>query len=158
MGYRRTETMPTVTTGDPRDPAARALLDQNHALMQELFPPEDNYALDIDALCAPDIVFFVAQEDGVTLGTGALALRAGYGEVKSMFTATGARGKGVAAALLTRIETEARDRALPLLRLETAEALEAAVRLYIRHGFMRRGIFGDYLPNRTSLYMEKPLA
>ena len=125
--------------------------------MIELFPPEDNYALDIDALCAPDISFFVAREGAVILGVGALAVREGYGEVKSMFTSPEARGKGVAAALLRHIEDQTRAFDLPLLRLETGEALDAAIRLYERHGFARCGIFGSYQPNATSVFMEKSL-
>lgn len=150
--------MPIVIPGNPRDSGARALLEQSHALMLALFPPEDNYALDTEALCAPGILFFVARDGNETIGTGALAIHPGYGEVKSMFTAPAARGRGTADALLTRIEAEARDLGLPLLRLETADALDAAIRLYERHGFARRGIFGNYSPNRTSVYMEKPLA
>ena len=42
-------------------PDATALLKRSHALMQSLFPPEDNFYLDIDALAAPHIAFFVAE-------------------------------------------------------------------------------------------------
>ncbi|QGX99435.1 GNAT family N-acetyltransferase [Roseovarius faecimaris] len=146
-----------VEPGDPRAPDATALLRASHALMLELFPPEDNYALDIEDLVAPDIRFFIAREGKSLLGTGALALRDGYGEVKSMFTAPAARGKGVAAALLRQIEDEARANGLSALKLETGEELAAAVRLYERHGFTRCGIFGDYEPNQSSIYMHKSL-
>lgn len=147
-----------VKPGDPRAPDTAALLRASHALMLDLFPPEDNYALDIDALTAPDIRFFTAREGEALLGIGALALRAGYGEVKAMFTAPAARGKGVAAALLRQIEDEARANGLSALKLETGEALGAAIRLYERAGFTRCGIFGTYAPNATSIYMQKPLA
>ena len=146
-----------VEPGDPRAPDANALLLSSHALMQELFPAEDIYALDIDDLCAPDIRFFVARDPNGLLGTGALAVREGYGEVKSMFTAPNARGKGVASALLRQIEDEARTEGLHVLKLETGEELPAACRLYERNGFTRCGIFGDYAPNTTSVYMEKRL-
>ncbi len=147
-----------VEQGDPRSPGARALLERSHALMRESFPPDDNYFLDIDTLCGPDIRFFIAREGGTVLGTGALALRDGHGEIKSMFTAETARGRGVGAAILRALEDEARALGLPCLRLETAESLAAAVRLYEHAGFVRRGIFGNYKPNTTSLYMEKRLA
>lgn len=81
----------------------------------------------------------------------------GYGEVKSMFTAPAARGKGVAAALLRQIEDHARQLKLPYLRLETGDELAEAVRLYERHDFRRCGVFGDYRPNAFSVFMEKPL-
>jgi len=146
-----------VEAADPRAPGPGALLAASHALMRADFAPEDNYFLDTGALAAPDIRFFAARDGAVTLGTGALAIRDGYGEVKSMFTAPRARGRGVAAAILRAIEDEARAHSLPCLRLETGTTLDAAIRLYERAGFARRAIFGDYRPNATSIYMEKPL-
>ncbi|QYX55802.1 GNAT family N-acetyltransferase [Roseovarius sp. SCSIO 43702] len=147
-----------VEPADPLAPGPRALLEASHALMAETFPPGDIYALDLADLTGPDIRFFTARDGAEVLGTGALAICRGYGEVKSMFTAPQARGRGVAAALLRRIEDEARDLGLPLLRLETGAALASAVRLYARHGFVECDIFGSYEPNGTSLYMEKRLA
>lgn len=146
-----------VEAADPRHPEASALLRASHALMESLFPPEDNFFLDIDALCAPDIRFFAARSTARIVGTGALALRDGYGEVKSMFVAEAARGQGVADALLRQIEDEARARALPCLRLETGNLLHAAHKLYARHGFARRGPFGDYPDAPSSIFMEKQL-
>lgn len=149
--------MLVIEPADPRSPGPRALLHSSHAMMQALYPPEDNYALDIEELCAPDIHFFEAREGDKTLGTGALSVCDGYGEVKSMFTAPEARGKGVAAALMRQLEDQARHLKLPYLRLETGEELAEAVRLYERHGFTRCGIFGDYTPNPFSIFMEKPI-
>lgn len=149
--------MLSVEPGDPRAPHIGALLRASHALMLDLFPAEDNYALDIDALCAPHIRFFTVRDGTALLGTGALAIRPDYGEVKSMFTTPEARGRGVAAALLRQIEDAARSESLTLLKLETGEALACAIRLYTRHGFTRCGRFGGYQPNETSVYMEKSL-
>lgn len=147
-----------VEKADPRTPGPRALLEASHALMQASFPPEENYFLDIDELCAPDVIFFAAREGEETLGTGALALKDGYAEVKSMFTDPAARGKGVAASILRALEYTARERQLSMLKLETGDPLKAAVRLYERAGFVRCGIFGDYEPNSSSVYMEKSLS
>ncbi len=61
--------------GDPRDPRATALLNASHALMQALFPPEDNFFLSIDALCVPGIHFFIARQGDGYLGCAALAER-----------------------------------------------------------------------------------
>lgn len=146
-----------VERSDPHDPRATALLKQSHALMQSLFPPEDNFYLDVADLVAPHIHFFTAREGDVFLGTGALAIKDGYGEIKSMFVAPDARGKGVGDALLRQIEDEAREAALPTLMLETGNLLHAAHRLYRRHGFADRGPFGDYSDGKSSLFMEKRL-
>ena len=147
-----------VEKGDPTHPEATALLKASHALMESLFPPEDNFYLDIDALTAPHIHFFVARRNGQIIGTGALADKGSYGEVKSMFVAESARGTGAADALLRQIEDAARDLNLPVLKLETGNLLEAAHRLYARHGFEPTGAFGDYHAAGSSIFMEKWLA
>lgn len=147
----------TVEIGDPRAPEARALLRQSHALMEELFDPEDNHFLDIDALCVPQIAFFVARHEGKTLGTAALADKGDYGEVKSMFVSPGARGLGVGATLMAALEDHARQKGFAAMKLETGDKLHAAHRLYGRMGFTICGPFGDYPESAASVFMKKPL-
>ena len=140
---------------EPRE--ARALLEASQAMMLELFTPESNHFLSLDALAAPDITFFVARLDGNAVGCGALAIRDGYGELKSMFVDPGTRRAGVAAGLLERLEAEAVARGLALLRLETGNLLDATQALYQRHGFTVRGPFGSYSDHPHSVFMEKRL-
>lgn len=149
-----------VRRGEPQE--AEALLRASHALMESLFPAESNYYLGIDALCTPSVRFFVAEDDGGVVACGAMAVKDGYGELKSMFTAEAARGKGAAAAVLGAIEAAARGEQIPLLRLETGDLLHSAHRLYERAGFTRCEAFGDYPAvgtheARYSIYMEKQL-
>lgn len=142
----------------PADPASAgpaALLAQSHALMQNLFPAEANHFLDISALKSPDIRFVTATDGDKTLGTGAIALRDGYGEVKSMFTAPEARGKGVADAILRHLIDLAAREGTPLLRLETGTGLDAAHRLYRRHGFSECAPFGPYGASPHSRFFER---
>ncbi len=146
-----------VEKSDPHHPQATALLKQSHALMESLFPPEDNFYLDIDDLCAPSIHFFTARESDKILGTGALAVKDSYGEVKSMFVDETARGKGVADALMRAIEDAAIEAKLKTLKLETGNVLHAAHKLYRRHGFQDCGPFGDYVEAKSSIFMEKVL-
>ena len=72
-----------------------------------------------------------------------------------MFVDPSARGRGVAAGILERLEAEARSLGMDMLKLETGEVLEAVVRLYEHSGYVRCGAFGGYLPNTTSVYMKK---
>lgn len=146
-----------VAPGDPAAPEATALLRAHHALMQSLFPVESNHFLSVEALRRPEIRFFTATRDGRVVGCGALALRDGYGEVKSMFVDPAARGAGAGAALLARLEEEARAAGLAALMLETGDRLDAAHRLYARCGFAFRGPFGDYREDPHSRFMEKRL-
>ena len=77
--------------------------------------------------------------------------------IRTLSTAPTARGQGVAQALLRQIEDEARQNALPVLRLETGDKLAAAHWLYQAFGFQNCGPFGGYSANASSLFMEKPL-
>ena len=147
----------TIEAGDPKDPQATALLKQSHALMQDLFEPEENYSLDIEELCAPTIRFLVAKDGDTVTGTAALALKTGYAEVKSMFVDPARRGQGIADELMEALDQAAKAEGIMQLKLETAHKLEAAVKLYKRHGYTECGLFGDYEPNETSLFMEKHL-
>lgn len=146
-----------VSRTDPHDPQATALLQQSHALMQSLFPPEDNFYLSIDDLCADTIHFFTARENDTMLGTGALKVHDGYGEIKSMFVSEAARGKGVGDALLRQIEDQAKIEFLRVIKLETGNVLHAAHRLYAKHGYIPCGVFGDYTETASSIFMEKAL-
>jgi putative acetyltransferase len=145
-----------IERGAPQE--ARTLLEASHAMMMELFTPESNHFLSLDALAALDIAFFVARRDGSTVGCGALATRDGYGEIKSMFVDPDARGNGVAAGLMDQLEAEALAQGLKMLRLETGSLLHAAQALYRRHGFTVCGPFGAYAEHPHSVFMEKRLA
>ncbi len=146
-----------IEPGNPAAPQTIALLKASHALMQSLFPAEDNHFLSIDALTAPHIHFFIARESTTTLGCAAIVQKTGYGEIKSMFVDPDARGKGVADALLRQLIDHATKLELPAIKLETGTGLHAAHRLYARHDFTPCGVFGDYVENATSLFMERPL-
>ena len=146
-----------VERADPRDPQVTALLQASHALMESLFPPEDNHYLSIDALCVPEVHFFAARDGDTILGCGAFKVMGDYGEVKSMFTAEAGRGQGVASAILTQIDAQARAVGLSTLKLETGDLLHAAHKLYAKHGFTKCGPFGDYEDNTSSIFMQKPL-
>lgn len=146
-----------ITRTDPHDPQATALLHDSHALMQSLFPPEDNFYLSIDDLCASNIAFFTAREGDTMLGTAALAVKDTYAEIKSMFVAENARGRGVGDALMRQLEDHAKTEFVRHLKLETGNVLHAAHRLYGRHGFTVCGPFGDYTDAASSVFMEKSL-
>ncbi len=150
--------MITVEPGDPRHPDSTALLQAAHEHLNSLsYPPRSQHYLGSDSLCAPSVRFFVARRKGVAVGCGALAVRDGYGEVKSMFTTPSVRHEGTASKILHRLEDTARDKGLKFLRLETGHDMNDAIGLYRRHGFADRGPFGDYDNDPLSLFMEKRL-
>jgi putative acetyltransferase len=113
------------------------------------------------------VTFLTARDDdGRLLGCGALSELppssgddAPAGEVKSMRTARPARGRGVAAAVLTRLVDLARERRYAAVSLETGpqEFFAPARRLYARHGFVPCGPFGDYSPDPCSVFLTLDL-
>ena len=144
----------TVHPCDPTDPVVRRRLAESAALMARLFPAEDNHGIDGSE---PNLDMWAARSGESVVGTAALAIREGYGEVKGMFVAPEARGLGIGMRLLEAVEGAARAEGLPLLRLETGATLHAACRLYARAGFVPCEAFGDYASGTTSTFMEKPL-
>jgi putative acetyltransferase len=147
---------------DPLEGSRIAALLQAHLdEMHRISPPESVHALDLSRLRAPDITFWSAYEGDTLLGCAALrALDATHGEVKSMRTTPQARRRGVAAALLEQVMTEARRRGYRRLSLETGSQPEFAPAraLYARFGFVECGPFGDYRLDPCSTFMTRAMA
>jgi putative acetyltransferase len=140
----------------------RVLVDELEAILAEEYPPEQRHGLAIDAIFQPHVRFFVARLDGDAVGCGGVALFDGFAELKRMYVREAARSRGVAPALLARLEAAAREAGLPVLHLETGTNQLAALRFYEREGFHRCAAFGDYaaMPTQaiaTSIFMQKPL-
>ena len=134
-----------------------ALLRASRAMMADLYPPESCHGLDLGAYERPEVTLFVARENGVALACGALVrLADGSAEIKSMFVAPQARGRGIGRAILDVIEAAVRGR-VATLRLETGVKQLPAIGLYEAAGFRRRGPFGSYRADPLSVFMEKPL-
>lgn len=157
-----------ITTDSPARDDVRRLLEEHLADMYATSPAESVHALDHSALLAPTLTFWTARDDdGALLGCGALSelaagpgVPASHGEIKSMRTATAARGRGVASAVLGTILAEARHRDYRRVSLETGtqDFFAPARRLYARHGFTECGPFGDYAldPHSTFMTLELP--
>ena len=142
----------------PRQAEVRELLEALDAYQSALYPAESNHLLDVDALAAPAVRFFVARRHGTALGCAALRIDpAGYGELKRMYVTPEARGSRLGRRLLDRVEAEARKEGLEYLRLETGIRQPEALGLYRSAGYREREPFGDYAPDPLSVFMEKRL-
>jgi putative acetyltransferase len=149
---------PRVAVEDPRSAEVRALIGALDDYLDALYPAENNYLLDVEALCVPEVTFFVARVGGMALGCGALrALDARSGELKRMYVAPEARGLGIGRAILGAIERRARALGLAELKLETGPAQPEALALYRASGFLPCAAFADYRPDPLNLFMVKPL-
>ena len=140
----------------------RALVDELEAVLAAEYTPEQRHGLALDALFQPHIRFFLAWLHGAAVGCGGVALFDDFAEVKRMYVRNAARRQGVAGAILTRLEDEARKAGLSWLRLETGDNQIAAMQLYTRAGFRRCAAFGDYTAMApqsiaTSVFFVKPI-
>lgn len=134
-----------------------ALIEDLDAYQKPLYPIESFHGIDLAALSQPHVLFAVARDArGLALGCGAMVVGPEYGEVKRMYTRPEARGLGLGGRLLALLEGEARARGCTLFRLETGYLQGEALRLYERCGYGRRGPFGEYTDDPTSVFMEKP--
>lgn len=139
--------MRVIKPGNFDDDRVKALLARHLQGMHANTPPGHVFALDWSALQKPEISFYALWEGDELLGVGALKeLGPRAGEIKSMRTSDAHLRRGVGAAILEHIITEARRRGYARLSLETGagEAFEPAHTLYRKYGFIDGGPFGDY--------------
>lgn len=92
-------------------------------------------------------VLLAARSDGRICGTVQLGLdtppnQPHRADVRKLLVHRSARGKGIGAALMARVEAVAKQKGRTLLVLDTANG--AAERLYIRGGWQRVGVIPDY--------------
>ncbi|MGF1445861.1 MAG: GNAT family N-acetyltransferase [Pikeienuella sp.] len=141
----------------PLSEEALAMIGQSEAELSALYRPEHRNAFSPQELVEADTRFIVAYDSGGPIGCGGMAPALGYGELKRIFVTRAARGRGVAKAIVARLEAMARALDLPLMRLETGLASPEAIALYTRLGYRERGPFGAYVENGSSVFMEKAL-
>ena len=140
----------------PNQPEVVALIDLLDAYQLSLYPPESVYALDMNSLLQPNVLFAVARNlDGAAVACGAMVVTPEYGEVKRLFVHPSARGQGVAQRLLGMLETEALALGCRQFMLETGPSQPEAIGLYQRLGYRVRGPYGDYRDDPLSVFMEK---
>jgi putative acetyltransferase len=152
---------PVIGPDDPHRPDVLALLDEHLSDMYATSPAESVHALDPAALVGPGLTFWTARDgDGTLLGCAALKeLGPTDGELKSMRTADAVRGRGVGAAVLAHVLTEAVGRGYRTVHLETGtqDYFAPARRLYRRAGFVECGPFAQYVPDRHSAFYRLTL-
>ncbi|HXE54073.1 MAG TPA: GNAT family N-acetyltransferase [Tepidisphaeraceae bacterium] len=141
----------------------RLLITELEAELAAVYSAEQRHGLNLASIFRPEVSFFIARREHEPVGCGGIAFIDGIAELKRMYVRPDARGRGVARAILARLEQEARDRSVQRLVLETGDAQHAAIRLYERAGFGRCAPFGPYAqmpPSaiRRSVFLEKPIA
>ncbi len=100
------------------------------------------------SVASGDTVLLAAKLDGKIVGTVQLGLdmppnQPHRADIKKLLVDRSARGHGVAAALMARVEEEAKRYGRWLLVLDTVPG-ENGHRLYLRKGWTQAGIIPDY--------------
>jgi putative acetyltransferase len=143
---------------DPAQSDVVELLRHGEAFSASLYPPESNHHLPLHALRRPEVRFFVARDaEGKALATGALVHHDGRAEIKRMWVEEAVRSRGIARQILEALIEEAGGAGVEMLLLETGIANHAALALYEKTGFKRRGPFADYRLDPLSVFMERRL-
>jgi putative acetyltransferase len=102
-------------------PELRALIGELDDVLNAAYEPHQRHGLAIAQLFEPHVRFFLARLDGAAVACGGVALFDDYAEVKRMYTRPAVRGRGVAKAVLRRLEDEARVSGKAVVRLETGQ-------------------------------------
>jgi GNAT superfamily N-acetyltransferase len=109
-------------------------------------PSGDDTPVDPAQFESPDGAFLVAWLDGRPVGCAGWRSHNGdsVAEVKRMYVAPEARGRGVALALLRALEDSARTAGRKRIVLETGHRQPEAIALYVKAGYERIEDFGFY--------------
>jgi GNAT superfamily N-acetyltransferase len=132
-------------------PAAMKLLTAYFAEVDRLFAelhggydPARGISAEPHELAPPSGAFVILSEGGVDLACGGVKTHApGVGEIKRMYTAPDARGRGLGRDLLGELEDAARALGMRRLVLDTAAPLVAAHELYRSAGYAEVPRFND---------------
>lgn len=148
----------TVVPMRPDDDQVAPIVAAHISLMDTTSPSDACHRLEPAALLDPSITFLAAVDGDHVLGIGAHAdVGDDWGEVKSMHVVANRRGQGIGRLVLAAIEDVGRRHGNRVLRLETGAHLAAAIALYERSGYVRRGPFADYAAHPATVFMEKDL-
>lgn len=134
------------------DPDAARLVEEVQAEYVVRYGGRDDTPLEPGYFDPPAGSFFVGYLDGLAVATGAWRRRndvhalgsADTAEIKRMYVAPAARGRGLARAMLAHLERTARADGAAVMILETGLAQPEAIGLYTSAGYRPIPGFGFY--------------
>jgi GNAT superfamily N-acetyltransferase len=111
-----------------------------------------------DEMLPPAGAFLLALEDGRPVGCGGVCrLAPGVAEIRRMYVAPEARGRGLGRQLLRALEREAAGLGYTTIRLETGDRQREAIGLYESAGYRPAPCWGPYVTDPRSRCYEKAL-
>jgi GNAT superfamily N-acetyltransferase len=138
----------SIEPADPRGEDARVCLQTYFTELNERFDEGFDPSMTVSAhpeeLTPPFGRFLIARLDGAPVGCGALKLKeGGVGEIKRMWVARFARGRGIAQRLLEALEAHAIAAGVDVLQLDTHRNLTEARKFYLRNGYVAIPAYND---------------
>jgi DNA-binding MarR family transcriptional regulator len=143
-----TAAMVDIRETDPGHPDARRCVGAYFAELDRRsdsgFDPAAGISAARDELLPPRGAFLVAYLGGEPVGCGAVKHPGGrVADIKRMWVAEAARGRGIARRLLAELEARASKRGASVARLETNRALVEAIAMYRSSGYEEVPAFND---------------
>ena len=152
---------PSLRRGSLTGPEGRSLIAALNAEMSAIYPEPGatHFSLGEEEVAEGRGAFFIVSLEGRPAGCGAVRLLDDTtGELKRMYVAPEARGRGIGRLLLRALEAEARALGARRLVLETGVRQAAALALYRNAGFTAIPLYGEYcLSPATSVCLGKEL-
>ena len=145
---------------DDDAPACARAPEERAARQAELDADEAAYLAEVTPadVAPPAGAFVVARLGGEPVGCGGIRRHAdGVAEVKRLWVAPPARGRGLARTLMARLEAEAVALGYRQLTLETGLRQPEAIALYTALGYRRRAPYGRYADSPLSVCFERDL-
>ncbi len=137
---------------------AQHLIKALNSELEHRYPEEgaNFFRLDPEEVSAARGGFFVAYLAEKPVGCGAVRrIEPHVVEIKRMYVAPGARGRGVGRQILNVLEIQSRQLGATRLVLETGPRQPEAIALYQRAGFIEIPLFGEYIGSQFSVCMAK---
>ncbi|WP_250001795.1 GNAT family N-acetyltransferase [Actinoplanes sp. M2I2] len=143
---------------DYTEPAVRALLADVVAELSERYGGSgDDTPIADDDFAPPNGAFFVADDGERLVACAAWRRHHDDAELKRMYTARSARGRGLGRRMLATVEESARAAGCRRVILETGDRQPEAVALYESAGYVRIEDFGYYKGEEGVLSYGKAL-
>jgi GNAT superfamily N-acetyltransferase len=140
------------------DPDVRALLvDVLAELSRRYGGSGDDTPIEVADFTPPNGVFLVADDGERLVGCAGWRRHGADAELKRMYTAAEARGRGLGRRMLTAVEESARAAGYRRLILETGDRQPEAIALYESAGYTRIPDFGYYKEYPDVLSFAKAL-
>jgi GNAT superfamily N-acetyltransferase len=147
-----------IRTADFDEPAVRALLvDVLDELTERYGGNGDDTPIGDSDFTPPEGAFFVADDGEKLVGCAGWRRHGDDAELKRMYTAKPARGRGLGRRMLATIEESAREAGCTRLILETGDRQPEAINLYESAGYVRIADFGFYAGEDGVLSFAKTL-